>query len=106
MLKFTILLVRKPTLTHEEFVAHHKLAHSKLFMSVPAVAETVRRYVQQHRSDVNLPDMPMTRYDGITELWFDDLAGLARCFPIRNISSASVPMRPRSSICTLALSSF
>jgi len=80
MLKFTILLVRKPTLTHEEFVAHHNLAHAKLFMSVPAVAETVRRYVQQHRSDVNLPDMPMTRYDGITELWFDDLAGLARCF--------------------------
>lgn len=49
-------------------------------MSVPAVKETVRRYVQQHRINVELPGMPPTKYDGITELWFDDVQALARCF--------------------------
>ncbi len=31
------------SLTHDEFVAHHKQARAKLFMSIPVVRETVRR---------------------------------------------------------------
>ena len=80
MIKFTILSKRKPSLSHEEFVEHHKFVHADLFMSVPAVKETVRRYVQQHAIPVELPGMPPVKYDGITELWFDDVAALARCF--------------------------
>ncbi len=80
MIKFTILLKRKPSLSHEQFVEHHKSVHADIFMSVPAVKETVRRYVQQHAIPVELPGMPPVKYDGITELWFDDFAGLARCF--------------------------
>ena len=30
------------SLTHDEFVAHHKQARAKLFMSIPVVRETVR----------------------------------------------------------------
>lgn len=80
MIKFTILLKRKPGLTHDEFVEHHQSVHAALFMSVAAVKETVRRYVQQHALDIDLPGMPKTRFDGITELWFDDVESLGRCF--------------------------
>ena len=80
MIKFTILLKRKPTLTHAQFVEHHKHAHAALFTSIAVVKDTVRRYVQQHAIDVTLPGMPPVKYDGITELWFDDVEALARCF--------------------------
>lgn len=80
MIKFTILLTRNPALTQEQFVAHHKSVHAALFLSVPVVRDTVRRYVQQHRIDAELPGMPPMKYDGITELWFDDVPSLARCF--------------------------
>ena len=80
MIKFTILLVRKSSLTHAQFVEHHKTVHAGLFTSIGVVKETVRRYVQQHRLPVELPGMPPVKYDGITELWFDDVEALARCF--------------------------
>lgn len=81
MIKFTILLKRKPSLTHDQFVQHHRNSHAALFMSMPVVRETVRRYVQQHTMmEVELPGMPPPKYDGITELWFDDVAALGKCF--------------------------
>ena len=80
MIKFTILLTRKPSLTHSQFVEHHKDIHAALFMSVDVVRKTVRRYVQQHAMPVELPGMPPVKYDGITELWFDDAEALGRCF--------------------------
>lgn len=80
MVKFTILLVRKPSLMHEQFVEHHRAVHADCFMSVPVVRETVRRYVQEHRIAAELPGMPPTKSDGTTELWFDDLESLGRCF--------------------------
>lgn len=80
MIKFTILLKRKASLSHEQFVEHHRDVHAGLFMSVPAVKQTVRRYVQQHGIPAELPGMPPVKYDGITELWFDDVEALGRCF--------------------------
>ena len=80
MIKFTILLRRKASLTHDVFVEHHKTVHADLFMSIPVVKDTVRRYVQQHALPVELPGMPPAKYDGVTELWFDDADALARCF--------------------------
>ena len=80
MIKFSILLKRKGSLSHEQFVAHHREIHAALFMSLPVVKETVRRYVQQHGIPANLPGLPPVKYDGITELWFDDVEALGRCF--------------------------
>ena len=80
MIKFTILLTRKPSLTHEQFVDHHRRVHADLFMSVPAVQANVRRYVQQHALPVELPGLPPVKYDGITELWFDDVDSIAKVF--------------------------
>ena len=80
MIKFSILLKRKPSLTQREFVDYHRNSHAALFMSVPVVKETVRRYVQQHALTVDLPGTPPVKYDGITELWFDDVDAIGRLF--------------------------
>lgn len=80
MLKFTILLRRKPSLTHDEFVAYHREQHAPLFCALPAVRQHVRRYVQCHTVPAAVPGLPPVLFDGITELWFDDLAGLEAVF--------------------------
>ena len=80
MVKFTILLKRRPELTHAQFVEHHKAVHAPLFMSVAAVKAHVRRYVQQHALEAELPGLPPGKYDGITELWFDDVAAIGAVF--------------------------
>ena len=80
MIKFTILLKRRADFTHEQFVEYHKTRHAPLFSSVPVVRALVRRYVQQHALSVELPGLPPAKYDGITELWFDDVEGIAKLF--------------------------
>jgi len=80
MIKFTILLRRTPAMTHDEFVDYHRNRHAPLFMSVPAVQEHVRRYVQTHTIAADLPGLPATNIDGTTELWFADQAAFAAVF--------------------------
>jgi uncharacterized protein (TIGR02118 family) len=80
MIKFTAMLVRNPATTHEQFVTHHKTSHATLFMGLPASQQHVRRYVQSHNLGLDLPGMPASRYDGVTEIWFDDVDGFAAVF--------------------------
>ena len=80
MIKFTIILRRKPDTTHEAFVEHHSHVHAPLFTSLPEVKQYVRRYVQSHAAGETVPGMPDSKIDGTTELWFDDMAGLAGVF--------------------------
>ena len=80
MIKFTILLRRKPSMTHDEFVAYHRERHAPLFCALPAVRQHVRRYVQCHTVPASIPGLPPVAFDGISELWFDDLAGLEAVF--------------------------
>jgi uncharacterized protein (TIGR02118 family) len=80
MIKVTILLRRNPKFTREAFVAYHRADHAALFTSLPVVKQTVRRYVQQHALDIEIPGLPAPKYDGITELWFDDVESFGRCF--------------------------
>ena len=80
MTKFTILLKRNPALSQEEFVAYHREKHAPLFCALPAVQQQVRRYVQQHTVALEMPGLPPAKYDGITELWFDDANGIGALF--------------------------
>lgn len=80
MIKFTILLRRNPLLSHEEYVAYHREKHAPLFSSLPEVKAHVRRYMQGHTVPAAVPGLPPTTFDGITELWFDDVAGLEAVF--------------------------
>ncbi len=80
MVKFTILMRRNPSLSREAFVSYHKDRHAPLFCALPEVMQHVRRYVQCHTVPASIPGLPPVTFDGITELWFDDLAGLEAVF--------------------------
>jgi uncharacterized protein (TIGR02118 family) len=80
MIKFTILLRKRADLSHDEFVVYHKTKHAPLFISLPEVQQYVRRYVQSHTLAVDLPGMPPPAYDGITELWFDNVEAIGQVF--------------------------
>ena len=84
MIKMTILLRRNTKMTHEEFVSYHRNQHGPLFRSLPEVQQHVRRYVQCHATGEPLPGLPDSGIDGSTELWFDDLAGIAGLFASAN----------------------
>ena len=84
MIKMTILLRRKPEMSHDEFIAYHRTKHAPLFRSLAEVKQHVRRYVQCHATGEPLPGLPDNHIDGSTELWFDDVAGLAGVFQSAN----------------------
>ncbi len=84
MIKMTILLRRRPEMTHEEFASYHRNNHAPLFSSLAEVKQHVRRYVQCHSTGEQLPGLPDNHIDGSTELWFDDLVGLAGVFQSPN----------------------
>lgn len=83
MLKLLFCLRRKPGMTVEEFQRYWREVHA------PLVAERaellgIRRYVQVHtvHPDVNSRlrnrnDGSPEAFDGVAELWFDDLAAMA-----------------------------
>jgi uncharacterized protein (TIGR02118 family) len=78
MIKLTALLPRRPSMTHEEFVAYHRQVHAPLLLSDPLVRRLVRRYEQGHATEAAIPGMPQPPVviDGIAELWFDDTAAV------------------------------
>ncbi|MCF0065576.1 EthD domain-containing protein [Dyadobacter chenwenxiniae] len=80
MIKFTILLRRHENIIHEDFVWYHKNNHAPLFASLAEVKENVRRYVQCYSLDVTMPGLPAPQYDGITELWFDEVESIGKVF--------------------------
>ena len=91
MIKFTILLKKNPAMTQEEFVRYHRETHAALFESLPESRQYVRRYVQQHPIEGGIPGMPPRTYDGITELWFDDVEELGKLFGSKSYMDAIRP---------------
>jgi uncharacterized protein (TIGR02118 family) len=84
MLKVDILSVRRPDLTHEQFVTHWRDVHAKLFSSQPTVKQHVRRYIQS-RTIADTPDgVAIANVDGIAQIWFDDMAGFHAVFSSQN----------------------
>lgn len=78
MLKLDILVVRNPAMTHEQFLEYWRDHHAAFFTSQPIVKKTVRRYVQS-RTIPNPPATPMlSDFDGVAQLWFDDVAGFVQ----------------------------
>ncbi|ADB39821.1 EthD domain-containing protein [Spirosoma linguale] len=80
MVKFSIFLRKRAGMSHQEFVAYHTQQHAPLFKALPEVQHYVRHYVQCHALPVSLPGFPSMYYDGITELWFDDVEAIGRLF--------------------------
>jgi uncharacterized protein (TIGR02118 family) len=93
VIKSISLLVRRPDLTHEQFVRHWVDVHAPLAHAVPGL----RRYVQSHIVEERpRPDIPSLdgEIDGIAELWYDDRESMARAIATPQVRAA--PRRRRA----------
>jgi uncharacterized protein (TIGR02118 family) len=83
--KLVFCLRRRPDLTREQFSAYWHGPHGQLGLRL-ADALGFKRYVQSHTLSIPLNDaLQASRggpepYDGIVELWFDDVAAVERTF--------------------------
>jgi uncharacterized protein (TIGR02118 family) len=71
MIKLVYCITKKATLTDEEFFAYWKNVHGPIGARIPGL----RKLVQSHR--VAAPGSGLRAdYDGVAELWFDNLEDL------------------------------
>jgi uncharacterized protein (TIGR02118 family) len=80
MIKLNILMVRRGDFTYEKFVEYWREVHAPLFAAQAASKKYVRRYVQDHRTRDALPGTTASKFDGIAEIWFDDISGVKAFF--------------------------
>jgi len=71
MVKMVVLLVRKESLSYEEFRSYWEEEHAPLVEELPGV----ERYVTSHPTD---PEK--SAYDGVAEVYFEDMATLGAAF--------------------------
>ena len=82
MIKLVFCCRRKPEMTREEFQARWLEVHGPLVRRVRAQIPAMKRYVQSHAlSDEESEPVRASRgaaaaFDGITEVWFDDLESI------------------------------
>lgn len=81
MVKLVFCCRRNPALSREEFQRYWLDEHGPLVRSLREAIPSMRRYVQSHTLDTPANDAirrsrgSAEAYDGITEVWFDELAG-------------------------------
>jgi uncharacterized protein (TIGR02118 family) len=82
VVKLVFCCRRRPELDREEFQRYWLERHGPLVRRLRAAIPSMRRYVQSHTLDTPANDAIRASrgsaepYDGITEVWFDDLAAL------------------------------
>lgn len=69
MVKVFALIPRRTDLSREQFRAHWRDPHAGLATGI----ETINRYVQCHGIEAEASGLQSAPYDGIAEVWFDDL---------------------------------
>jgi len=67
MIKLVYCITKKPGLTYEEFFRYWKHVHGPIGAQIPGL----RKLVQSHR--LAIPGDRSPDYDGVAELWFDDV---------------------------------
>lgn len=82
MIKLIILARRKPGISFEEFDRYWSETHGAVIRGVPEFNRHIRRYVQSHRILEASSGFPsgVSDYDGVAELWFDDVEAMNRAF--------------------------
>ncbi len=66
MIKFMVVVYRRPEMTREEFRQHLEKIHGPLAINLPGL----KKYVQNYVCDD--PKRKRPGWDAIIELWFDD----------------------------------
>jgi uncharacterized protein (TIGR02118 family) len=70
MIKGYSLLAKRPDVSSEFFHEHWRTVHADHARKITSL----RRYIQAHRIDAQVPGFAQSPYDGIAEVWWDDLA--------------------------------
>lgn len=73
MVKLTYCIRRKPGLSRDEFVRYWAEVHGPIGARIPGLRRLVQSYAITVPGDTRPGD-----FDGMAELWFDDLAALLR----------------------------
>ena len=71
MIKLVYCISKKPDLTYEEFFRYWKEVHAPIGAKIPGL----RKFVQSH-TIVEANQIRQADYDGMAELWFDDMESL------------------------------
>ena len=71
MIKLVYCITRRPGMTLDEFSRYWQETHGPIGRRIPGL----RRLVQSHAIP-SPPDLVPSQFDGVAELWFDDLAAL------------------------------
>ena len=87
MLKFMVVLYRRPDFTREQFRRHLREVHGPLAQKLPGL----RRYVQNFVADD--PTRKLPGWDAIVELYFDDWPAMEEAWasPHGAASDADLP---------------
>jgi uncharacterized protein (TIGR02118 family) len=80
MIKLSILMVRRGDITYDKFIQYWREFHAPLFAAQSESKKYVRRYIQDHRTRDALPGTTASNFDGIAEIWFDDISGAKAFF--------------------------
>jgi uncharacterized protein (TIGR02118 family) len=91
MIKLSILMVRRSDFTYEQFIRHWRDVHGPLFAAQSESKLYVRRYVQDHRTGDALPGATASNFDGIAEIWFDDISGAKAFFESNGYRKNVIP---------------
>ncbi|MEE8311050.1 MAG: EthD domain-containing protein [Candidatus Binatia bacterium] len=83
MVKIVYCITRKPGLSEEEFHRYWKETHGPIAARIPGL----RRYVQSHTHAASAELGPVS-YDGVAELWFDDLDSLRSAMASPEVAAA------------------
>jgi uncharacterized protein (TIGR02118 family) len=71
MIKLVYCIGRKPGLSREEFIRYWAEVHGPIGTRIPGLRQLVHSYALPAPGDQRPAD-----FDGMAELWFDDLAAL------------------------------
>ena len=80
MIKLSILMVRRSDFTYDRFIQYWREVHAPLFVAQLESKKYVRRYIQDHRTGDALPGTTASNFDGVAEIWFDDISGAKAFF--------------------------
>ncbi|WP_426419715.1 EthD domain-containing protein [Bradyrhizobium genosp. A] len=90
MIKVSIFLTRRPDLTREQFTQYWHDKHASLVMSLDSFTSSIRRYAQQHCLNDVPAGFPILPYDGVAEVWFDNLSSAITAFAHQDYASVVV----------------
>jgi uncharacterized protein (TIGR02118 family) len=91
VLKVDILVTRRHDFTVEAFHKYWKESHGPLFSRQTEVKLHVRKYSQAHTGPKAPDGYAVAPYDGIAEIWFDDMAGFLGVFASRTYAEVIKP---------------